>query len=259
VASVPRAVHVLQVAEWRDVPRLVHGFCGRRGGVSRGPFAELNLSRRVGDDPAAVVENWRRVQALVGARVRFASMRQVHGARVATVTAAAADVGEADAMATETPAIVLGVLTADCVPILLLEPARRIVAAVHAGWRGTLAGLAARTVTHLQRTFGVAPPALRIALGPAIDGCCYEVEAGIAAQFEERWGVMPEATRAGLRGKAFLDLRAANAAMLAAAGVPARQVVRVGPCTRCADTRFFSHRGAHGETGRQISFIGWDL
>jgi YfiH family protein len=257
VQTVLPALPCTRVPGWRDVPDLVHGFCGRRGGVSRAPYADFNLSRRVGDDPRAVAENWRRLAASI--RGRFASMRQVHGTRVATVTATALNAGAADAMATAARGVVLGVLTADCVPLLLLAPEHGVIAAVHAGWRGTAARIGARAVAHLQRHFGVPPAALRAALGPAIGGCCYEVDADIAARLEAACGAAPGALRraASLSSdKAFVDLRTANALLLERAGVPAARIVSVGPCTRCAGEAFFSHRAA-ATTGRQISFIGW--
>ena len=140
VTDEPPARPLLQVPQWADIPRLVHGFYGRCGGASRGVFAELNLSFRVGDTPAAVETNWRRVRAAIEGAVSFTTMRQVHGSDVVTVTRGTADAGEADALLTTDAAVALSILTADCVPILLVAPQQHTVAAVHAGWRGTMAG-----------------------------------------------------------------------------------------------------------------------
>lgn len=259
-------LQVLRVPDWERIPHLVHGFCGRRGGVSRGVFAELNLSLRVGDEPEAVDENWRRVSRTTGGFLRFATMKQVHGTHVATVEPGETGAVEADALVTRSCGVALSVLTADCVPILLVAPRHRVVAAVHAGWRGTVAGIAARTVQHLQATFNVEPVGVHAALGPAIGGCCYEVDRGIVDELERRWGAMPAAVGADPRqAKAMLDLRRANAALLTRAGVPETQISATGPCTRCAVTDYFSYRATayaatgSSATGRQLSFIGWQI
>lgn len=257
---------MLHVPAWSDVPNLVHGFCGRRGGCSHGPFAELNLSFRVGDRDGAVRENRRRLADAVGA-LHFAIMAQVHGARVATVEAGASAAGEADAQVTRDDGIALSILTADCVPILLVAPRPHVVAAVHAGWRGTVAGIAARAVETMAQRFGVEPREIRAALGPAIGGCCYQVEHEIVEALTERWGPMPDAAEpqtanAGGRRRAMLDLRRANARILLRAGLDAASITSLGPCTRCTPTEYFSYRAASagnagGVTGRQLSFIGW--
>jgi YfiH family protein len=256
VAERTHRLPALRVPAWETIPNLVHGFLGRSGGVSGGPFAELNLSYRVGDRSETVRENWRRARAETGG-LRCAHMLQVHGDRVATIDAAATDAGEADAMVTSVPATALGVLTADCVPILLVAPRHHVVAAVHAGWRGTLAGVAQRTVRHITQAVGVPVTELRAALGPAIGGCCYEIDRDIADAVEHAWGPMPDAIHSGTGRKAMLDLRRANAAILQRTGVRPASIVCVGPCTRCARTTYFSHRAAQGPTGRQWSFIGW--
>ena len=261
----PLGLHILRVPSWSSVPDLVHGYCGRRGGCSCGLFAELNLSFRVGDDDGAVHENRRRLASAVGA-LRWATMEQVHGARVATLEPGATEAGEADAQVTQQGGVALSVLTADCVPILLVAPRRHVVAAVHAGWRGTVAGVAARTVETMSQRFGVEPREIRAALGPAIGGCCYQVEREIADELAERWGPMPEAARQtrgeSCLGKVQLDLRRANTRILIRVGLEAAAITSLGPCTRCASTEYFSYRAASavagsGITGRQLSFVAW--
>lgn len=252
----------LQVAAWQRVPHLVHGFFGRRGGGSSGGYSSLNLSYAVGDNVAVVDGNWARVRACEGEAIAFATMKQVHGAHVAEV-GAAGPVGEADAMLTSAPGVGLCVLTADCVPLLIVAPGAHAVAAVHAGWRGTLAGVAVRTLRSLAATYAVEAGDVHVALGPAVGRCCYEVDAAIADDLEGRWQTAAEAlhryTRDG-EAKAKLDLRRANAAMLVEAGVAPDRISFVGGCTCCEIDEFFSHRAAvkSGETtGRQLSFIGW--
>jgi YfiH family protein len=249
------ALPILRVPHWDLIPELTHGFCGRRGGLSRGGFTALNLSSRVGDEPRRVRENWQRLGSAVPG-VRFLTMQQQHGAEIALVDESVLQPPPGDALVTQSAGLALCVLTADCVPILLVAPERRVIAAVHAGWRGTLLGIAQRAVVKMHDRFGVRPSGVRAALGPAIDGCCYEVERHLTDEIERCWGAMSDAiTPRGAKSR--LDLRRANAAILAAAGVPRAHIARVGPCTRCTAAEYFSYRGAAGNTGRQASFIGW--
>jgi YfiH family protein len=234
---------------------LAHGFLGRGGGASRGAWSALNLSYRVGDQREAVDRNWQRVRdAFAG--LSIVTMGQVHGAALARVSRGPQRIEAVDGLFTDTAGVGLGVLTADCVPILMIAPAARVALAVHAGWRGTLAGIAALAVARAQQELGVPPAALRVAMGPAIGGCCYEVETSLAAQLEDRWGALGAAWQpAGPRG--LLDLRAVNRAILTAAGVPADAIESVGPCTACDVRGYFSYRAGGGTTGRQLSVVGW--
>ncbi|MDX2167516.1 MAG: peptidoglycan editing factor PgeF [Deltaproteobacteria bacterium] len=248
---------LVRVASWSTIPGLTHGFCGRRGGVSQGPLASLNVSSRVGDRPEHVAENWRRVERTLPG-LTFVRMQQVHGTRTVRVVAPDDQVGEADALITDRPGLGLSVLTADCVPLLGVAAAERAVMAVHAGWRGSLAGIAVEALQAARQAFGIEVSAWEIALGPSIAGCCYQVETEIGQQFLDRWGAMPDAWQpAGTHGQ--LDLRQANAVVLRQAGVPAGQIHFAGPCTACAGEEFYSHRGAAGRAGRQVSAIGFSV
>jgi len=252
-AAPDQAPPALHVAAWRTVPGLRHGFFGRAGGVSVGPLASLNLSSLVGDEPAAVDANWQRVRrAAPGAAI--VRMRQVHGARVVAVEDAAQVVGDADGMMTTVADCALAVLTADCVPLLCVAPAHGAVMALHAGWRGTLAGIAAVALELAQQRLGIAPAEWQVALGPSIDACCYQVEADLGARMVERWGAMPDAWQpAGAHGQ--LGLRQVNRRILLERGVPDDGIVLVGPCTACASEAYFSHRRSAGSAGRQLSLI----
>jgi YfiH family protein len=259
------ALPILTAPGWHEIAHLEHGFFGRRGGASSGEFAELNLSRRVGDTPEAVSQNWQRVRSHVGHGFEFVTMNQVHGARVVEIASLATDPGEADAVISTIPRAGLCVLTADCVPILLVAPRAHLVAAVHAGWRGTVAGVARATVSRMIETSDLRPNDIRAALGPAIGSCCYEVDVSIVDDLESRWGRMPSAVRRYVRDgttKARLDLRTANVRQLTDAGLNADAITVVGGCTSCHSSNHFSHRlastvGGPGVTGRQLSFIGW--
>ncbi len=226
-----------------------HGFTTRDGGVSDPPYDRLNLGGAVGDDPARVAENWRRLAAVTG--LEFARVRQVHGVRVVRASAACPPGEEADAVLSTVEGVAACVSVADCVPVLLADPETGAVAAVHAGWRGTLARAAAEGVLALGREVGAPASRLLAAVGPAIGPCCYEVSADLAVQFREAFGAA--VVRAGARPN--LDLWAANVAALAGAGVPRAHIDVLGRCTACDRERFYSHRRDAGRTGRQVAFI----
>ncbi len=247
----------LKVPEWEAYPGLLHGFIGRRGGRSVGPYAELNVSLRVGDEADAVKNNICDLKHAVGIHDgRIVTMNQVHGERIVEVTdKTRKEAGEADAMVTRERETYLGILTADCVPILLVAPKRRAVAVVHAGWRGTLAGIAAKMVRLLQEKYDIAPAGIEAALGPAIGACCYEIRDDVAGPFLEQWGVRAESSLERRDDKQFLDLRRLNRELLTDAGVS--RIFEIGPCTSCASEDFFSYRREGAEIGRQLSFIGW--
>jgi hypothetical protein len=127
--------------------------------------------------------------------------------------------------------------------------------ALHAGWRGSLAGIAAVALRMAEAELAISPAEWQVALGPSIGGCCYEVEAEIGRQFVDRWGAMPDAWQpAGDHGQ--LDLRGANRAVLIANGVRPEAIIDVGPCTSCASDEFYSHRRSGGRAGRQLSLVG---
>lgn len=193
----------------------------------------------------------------VAAGFRLVRVRQVHGSAVAVVDARTpGDAGEADALVTASPGLALAVATADCVPLLLASADPPAAAAVHAGWRGTLAGIAPRAVERVCRTFGVRPEALRAGLGPAIGPCCFEVEREIAERFAGRLGEWArEAWRERGGGKGTLDLRCLNARLLERAGLAADAIEQVGPCTACGGGPFASYRAQGPGAGRQLSWI----
>ncbi len=249
----------LRVPQWESYPGLLHGFIGRRGGRSVGPYAELNVSLRVGDEAESVKNNICDIKHAVGIHNgRVVTMKQVHGDRIVEVTdQTRKEAGEADAMVTREREMYLGILTADCVPILLVAPKRKAVGVVHAGWRGTLAGVAAKMVRLLQEKYDVPPAGIEAALGPSIGACCYEVQSDVTGPFLARWGVPAESSLERRDGKYFLDLRRLNREILANAGISRSRIFEVGPCTSCAREEFFSYRREGEEIGRQLSFIGW--
>jgi YfiH family protein len=225
---------------------LPHGFTTRAGGASSSPFNSLNFGDLVGDDPAAVAENWRQLGETTG--LGFARVRQVHGTQVVSGAAPTTPREEADGVISITAGVAACVAVADCVPILLARPDGSAVAAVHAGWRGTLAGVAGEGVRALAAGGdGEAPLAV---IGPSIGPCCYQVSDQLAAQFAAAFG--PRVVQRGERGPR-LDLWAANERALRDAGVVRVAVLR--RCTACEPRLFFSHRRDGGRTGRMVGFI----
>lgn len=232
-------------------PSIVHGFTDRQGGHSQGRFASLNLGARWGDDPEAVRRNLEAVAGAAGFDPAWlVSVRQVHGAAVLR----AGEVGEgseADALwchRDDGPCVV-GVLTADCVPVLLADREGEAVAAVHSGWRGTVAGVVTQTVRTLADA-GIPPARLVVAIGPCIELAAFEVGEEVAAQFDETF------VERGRWPKPHVDLVGVVRAQLRAAGVPAAAIERVGSCTHANPERYFSFRRDGAGIGQMMSFIG---
>jgi polyphenol oxidase len=228
---------------------------GRQGGVSEGAFATLNLAWWVNDNRAAVTENWRRWHS-TRPGLKPVCLDQVHGNEVWTVERAQGELRPtADGMVTTVTGVALCIFTADCVPILLVDFEQGVVGALHSGWRGTLANIAAEGVRAMV-ALGARPAAIRAALGPAIGLCCFEIDATLAERFAAELPQSREHARPGRPGKAQLDLRAIIGEQLAQAGLDTNRVATVGPCTRCANDRYFSRRAAQGSvTGLQMSFV----
>ena len=221
----------------------------RDGGVSAGVYAALNLSFSVGDEPGNVVENRRRAAAAIGADLGdLVFARQVHGAAVRVVTGAdrggaaatGGTVGDADALVTSEPGPVLAVLVADCVPVVLHDPRARVLACVHAGWRGTVAGATGAAVAAME-TLGARPADVRAGIGPAIGPDRYQVGAEVADAARDALSpfLRPDGTGAWL-----FDLWAANRFLLREAGVPDRNIHVAGVPTGPDPGLFFSDRTA---------------
>lgn len=233
-----------------------HAFTTRVGGYSRGPFASLNLGRGVDDDPEAVDRNRTAVlRALEFDPAHHVEGAQVHGAQVEVVGAADADrtIADTDGLVTADTQVVLAVHAADCVPLLLADPRRRVVAALHAGWRGTAAGIGLRAVRVMTEHFNSRPADLLAAIGPSIGPCHYEVDAPVIEQLQP-WRWWKEVVTPNPRGRWQLDLRAANRRQLLDAGVPGANIEILDMCTYDRPDLFFSYR-RDGITGRMGALI----
>jgi len=250
----PAKIEILRT--WPDAP-ICHGFIGRAGGVSTGAFASMNLSYWVGDDERAVDVNWERLRRAVPDLKMVARLNQVHGNVVHAATRDTAALRPAgDGIVTAEPGVMLGIFTADCVPILMVDSKRKVAGALHAGWRGVIADIADAGVRAMVQ-LGAHASAIRAAMGPSIGQCCFEVDAELGDSFAREIAGARSHTRAGRPGKAFIDLRAVVRDQLERAGLAPANIASVGPCTRCAADRFFSRRAAGGQTtGLQMSFVG---
>jgi len=239
-----------------------HGFSTRRGGVSAPPWDSLNLGVSRGDEPEHVMENYRRFCAAIGVDpARCVLSQQTHNAVVRHVTAA--DCGKGllrprdytgvDAMICDEPDVALVVFSADCNVILLYDPVHPAVGAVHAGWRGTALGIAAKTVRAMADTFGCDPRDIRAAVGPAIGPCCFETDGDVPEALRAALGsaVVPYMTWNG--AKWHIDLKAVNALWLRREGV--EQVEICDHCTACRPDLYWSHRKVGNVRGSQAAVI----
>jgi len=217
------------------VPGLVHGF-------------ERRLS---GARPESREETRARVSTALQAQGRLHLLKQVHGTTV--VQAPFEGLPEADAAVAEAPGLLIGIETADCLPVLVVDPECRRVAAAHAGWRGTAAGVVGAAVEALVAR-GSRPSDLLAALGPGIGPCCYEVGDELREAFGEGGAAF---FRPGPRGRPHLDVRAANLAQLEWAGVRPERIHHVYECTSCRPGLYYSYRRDGAGAGRMISFVGF--
>ena len=266
VSTALRAAAGLNLLTWPalDASGADAAVTARSGGVSAGPYATLNLSFSVGDDPGCVLENRRRLAAAFGADPGdFVFARQVHGAGVSIVADAdrgsgalcvdnavgsvgEAAAGGADALVTASPGVVLAILTADCVPIVLHDPVAGVLACVHAGWRGTVAGVTAAAIA-VMRGLGARPSGVIAGIGPAIGADRYQVGPDVHEAVSRSFG--PAAPRfirpdPSAPGRWLLDLPSANRHALREAGVPGPQIHTTGLVTGPIPGHFFSDRTA---------------
>ncbi|WP_128547845.1 peptidoglycan editing factor PgeF [Larkinella soli] len=240
------------VTLFRAFPDLVAAESTRHGGVSPSPFASLNVGLNTEDDPENVEENRRRFFAGLGIDgSRVASSHQVHGDLILVAEEPGRYSGY-DALITNRPELFLTVTVADCTPILIWDPVRKAVAAVHAGWRGTVAGLVEKTVRAMQEVFGTHPADCYGFVGTCIDRNSFEVGLEVAEQFGPAFRTLdPE------RGRFLVDLKAANAAQLTAAGFRSDRI-EISPYSTVGTSQdYFSYRRENGRTGRMLALIGF--
>ena len=274
-----RSIRILQVPALAKLPWLVHGFSTRPGGVShRDGEKVLNLGFAEWDSRENVLQNRRRFQSALGASdLELICLNQIHSDVIHLFDAAPTTPCQGDASATNRPGLLLSVQTADCVAILLVDPKKRAIAAVHAGWRGTLQRIVAKAIGKMQMQFKTKPADLLAAIGPAIGGCCYEVGTEVAIQFQSQFADAPEWFDEFRTGdepnpiqwldmmppghqpppkNVLLDLRKANRAQLLHAGLRTAKIFCSDLCTACRGDLLFSYRKEGATSGRLMSVIG---
>ena len=253
-------IHYLDVV-FSGPPCSTQGFTTRHEGISRPPYNSLNLGTTTLDQQHNVEGNRSLLTRAFGiAQEALVTVRQTHGSDILVISEPNEDYShflsvESDAIITNQPGVMIGVCVADCVPILLLDPEKRVIAAVHAGWQGTAAGLVAKAVAGMKYQFDCQPAALQAAIGPCISPCCYEVDAPVRQAFIQNGIQWDDCAEKCGEDKWRLDLAAANRELLIAAGVPSSAIQVSGLCVSCQREQFFSYRRDSGETGRQMGFI----
>jgi polyphenol oxidase len=272
-------LEVLQLDPFRKLPWLVHGFSTRSGGVSELAGEKvLNLSFTEWDARENVEENRRRLQRSLSADAfTLVALKQIHSDAIHIFRTAPRHACSGDASATNQAGLLLAVQTADCVPILLVDPKQRAVAAIHAGWRGTLGRITQKTVGRMQLEFASLPQDLLAAIGPSIGPCCYEVGADFVPKFTAQFADASEYFDEAHSGEepnplqwlnmappghqpppkpVHLDLRKANRSQLLAAGLRTQNIFESNLCTGCRTDLFFSYRKGGTDSGRLLSVVG---
>lgn len=241
-----------RIPDWAaQFPGLVVAESTRHGGVSPAPYHSLNLGWSTEDEPHNTRENRRRFAEALGFQpLQMASSHQVHGTEVLIVETAGRYDGY-DALITADAGILLVVSVADCVPVMIYDAKTKALAAIHAGWRGTVGGIVTTTIERMQATFRTNPADCYAFIGTCIDECSFEVNADVADHFAgdfKRWDPSP--------GKFFVDLKKANKAQLLTAGLPEKQISVSPYSTVTHNEDYFSHRKEKGITARFVGAIG---
>ena len=254
------AIDYLEAEELSAPGIAVHAFCARRGGVSEGPYASLNAGFRAGDREADVRRNLSLVgEAFALPQGRIVLVEQVHGDRIHVLDGQEPPpecIPACDGLITDRPGVALGIRSADCVPLLFMDPVRRIVGAAHAGWRGLALGIGGKMVDVFKERFSCRADEMLVAIGPAIGACCYQVDGPVMAAFSGLPGALSCMRPCRERDRWMADLPLAARFQIQAAGVPGERIWTAGYCTACRPDLFFSHRAARGKAaGRQINLI----
>lgn len=240
---------ILQPAFGAEYPALLCALSTRLGGVSSGTFG-MNLSFAVGDEPAAVEENRRRFFGAIGVPMdSLVFQKQVHGDNVRHVRTAGV-LDSTDGSCTATPGVFLCVTIADCVPVFLFDPGVPAVGVVHAGWRGTVAGIVRKGVNVMTRELGAVPSRMRAYIGPSAGVCCYAVGEEVVS------GLPSSCVRATGGGVMKADLKEANLQQLMLAGLPEDGITVDPACTICGSATYHSHRRDGAGSGRMMGVIG---
>jgi polyphenol oxidase len=284
----PNGVEWIAVPGWKRIPWLWHGFSTRRGGVSTayvgaGEPGELNLGLTADDTRENVFKNRELLAKAItrSARTPIVTLRQIHSSVLMMANGAGSTQPcKGDGLMTDKPGLLIGVQTADCIPVLVADRKRKVVAAFHAGWRGTAKRIVENGIGRMRLEFGSQPEDLVAAIGPGIGPCCYAVGEELLSEFTSQFAYAPElfhevydsdpvkqkypmlflTQRAPghlpIGPSLHLNVAEANRRQLLDAGLKPGNISLVGGCTNCQPELFFSHRGSHGRAGRMLSLIG---
>ncbi|MDD4600261.1 Polyphenol oxidase [bioreactor metagenome] len=259
ITKSPNGVKFGQFKHLCDLP-VRHGISTRIGGISQAPYAKLNLGLHTGDDSAAVNTNRQLFCDAVGVEFcKIVTAEQTHGDHIMIVTDCDAGKGHAlynesikdtDALITNITNIPLMLFFADCVPIIIVDPIRKVVAVSHAGWKGTVAKIAQKTVLKMQDSFGSIPSDCQVGIGPSIGSCCYEVDQTVITHLKQNFSNWRKLVKQTHEAHWQLDLWLANKFQLEEVGVKTTNIIISDLCTACNTDLFFSHRAEQGRTGR---------
>ncbi len=244
-----------------DCDFLVHAFGTRHGGVSQDDYKSLNMSFREGDEEFRVLQNWDKLASAFNIPMEnFLVLNQVHGDNVFVIKPhgdyfTSREALNYDAIVTNRTDLAICIKTADCVPVFVVDRIKKVIAAVHAGWRGSALGISAKVIRLMQNQYGSEPRDLLAAIGPSIGPCCYEVDLPAAEAFRRQNSAEDFLFPGKRKDRWMLDLAEANRRQILDCGIPAANIEASGLCTVCCRDDFFSHRGSGGITGRQINFM----
>jgi hypothetical protein len=240
---------------------LTHAFCTRLGGVSESEYDSLNISFKEGDLESRVLQNWHRLAMAFAIPLdQFLTLNQVHGDDIFIIKPfgdyySSSEAMNFDAIVTSRSNLAICIKTADCVPVFIVDKVKKIIAVVHAGWRGTALEITAKVVRLLIEKYGSSPREILTAIGPSIGQCCFEVDSVAANTFFEQKNNEAFLFPGARPGKWMLDLAEANRRQILNCGIPEANIDVSGLCTSCRQDLFFSHRGSGGITGRQVNFM----
>lgn len=239
----------------------VQGFTTRHEGVSRPPYNSLNLGMNTEDSPHNIEGNRSLLARAFGITLeRLVTVKQTHSCDILAIDEPNEDFShflgiEADAIITNQPNVMIGVTIADCVPILLHDRAKGVIAAIHAGWMGTASRIVSAAVAGMKSQFGTSPKDIKAAIGPCILPCCYEVDAVVKEAFDRHETPWEQVAQPAGPDRWRLDMVMANRIQLEESGVPELSIQDSGYCVCCHRELFFSYRRDNGDTGRQMGFI----
>lgn len=255
------SIEYIESSLLRECEFLTHAFCTRRGGVSEDDYDSLNISFKEGDFESKVLQNWHRLaMAFAIPMDQFLTLNQVHGNDIFFIKPfgdyySASEVLNYDAIVTSRTNLAVCIKTADCVPVFIVDRKKKIIAVVHAGWKGTALEITAKVVRLLQEKYGSSPQDVLTAIGPSIGQCCFEVDSAAANAFSEQKNNEAFLFPGARPNKWMLDLAEANRRQILNCGIPEVNIDVSDLCTSCRQDLFFSHRGSGGITGRQVNFM----